>query len=275
METIAKYNDNITCQNCHQADNPAELRPLRNDWIRAMGEDADKASKEGQVCGQCHCDYSMDAPWDKDGEPTSPYYGGLDSMVPDKAMEFYDEYDFADWTYASTGAKMLAVRHAEYEFCYGGEGNHMTNLGYDCSDCHMAVEVDENGEAYHSHNLISPLDNPELIANTCSQCHYDLVSEVRGVQEKIETRTYTVGYRLEYLTELLAKAVADGQYTDEQLDPVRSLARDAQFYWDFVFVENAEGAHNPALTNQCLDKADELCGQATDMILKLTRQQAA
>jgi nitrite reductase (cytochrome c-552) len=135
--------------------------------------------------------------------------------------------------------------------------------------------VNADGTAYHSHNLISPLDNPELIANTCSQCHYDLVSEVRGVQEKIETRTYTVGYRLEYLTELLAKAVADVQYTDEQLDPIRSIARDAQFYWDFVFVENAEGAHNPTLTYQCLDKADELCTQATDMILKLTRQQAA
>ena len=65
--------------------------------------------------------------------------------------------------------------------------------------------------------------------------------------------------------------MASEQYTDEQLDPIRALARDAQFYWDFVFVENAEGAHNPALTNQCLDKADELCAQATEMILKLTR----
>lgn len=34
---------------------------------------------------------------------------------------------------------MLAVRHAEYEFNYGGEGNHMTNLGYDCNDCNMAA----------------------------------------------------------------------------------------------------------------------------------------
>lgn len=42
--------------------------------------------------------------------------------------------------YESTGAKMLAVRHAEYEFNYGGEGNHMTNLGYDCNDCHMAAK---------------------------------------------------------------------------------------------------------------------------------------
>ena len=118
---------------------------------------------------------------------------------------------------------------------------------------------------------MSPLDNPELIANTCSACHFDLVKEVHDLQAKVETRTYTVGYRLEYLTELLAQAVASEKYTDEQLDPIRSLARDAQFYWDFVFVENAEGAHNPTLTYQCLDKADELCAEATSQILALTR----
>ena len=91
------------------------------------------------------------------------------------------------------------------------------------------------------------------------------------MQEKVESRTYTVGYRLEYLTELLAQAVASGKYTDAQLDPIRAIARDAQFYWDFVFVENAEGAHNPSLSYQCLDKADELCDQATGMVFALTR----
>ena len=53
-----------------------------------------------------------------------------------------------------------------------------------------------------------------------------------------------------------------GKYTDAQLDEVRSLARDAQFYWDFVFVENSEGAHNSALTYQCLDKAEALATKA-------------
>ena len=56
------------------------------------------------------------------------------------------------------------------------------------------------------------------------------------------------------------------QYTDEQLDPIRSIARDAQFYWDFVFVENSEGAHNPKLTEFCLDKAEELTNQAINLM---------
>ena len=161
------------------------------------------------------------------------------------------------------------MQHPEFETFLGAGSPHAND--FTCADCHMPNAVNADGTAYHSHNLISPLDNPELIQNTCSACHFDLVSEVRGVQQKIETRTYTVGYRLEYLTELLAQAVASGKYSDEQLEPIRSLARDAQFYWDFVFVENAEGVHNPSLTYQCLDKADALCAEATQNLFALTR----
>ncbi|MBP3218362.1 MAG: ammonia-forming cytochrome c nitrite reductase subunit c552, partial [Lachnospiraceae bacterium] len=49
------------------------------------------------------------------------------------------------------------------------------------------------------------------------------------------------------------------------LDAIRALARDAQFYWDFVFVENSEGAHNPALTDECLTKAETLTTEAMGM----------
>ena len=49
---------------------------------------------------------------------------------------------------------------------------------------------------------------------------------------------------------------------EKELDAIRALARDAQFYWDFVFVENSEGAHNPALTRDCLDKAERLTAEA-------------
>ena len=60
--------------------------------------------------------------------------------------------------------------------------------------------------------------------------------------------------------------MAGGAFTDDQLAEVRSLARDAQFYWDFVFVENSEGAHNSTLTNECLDKAESLCAAALDTL---------
>ena len=60
--------------------------------------------------------------------------------------------------------------------------------------------------------------------------------------------------------------VPKGDMPEKTLNEVRALARDAQFYWDFVFVENSEGAHNPKLTEFCLDKAEELTNQAINLM---------
>ena len=64
------------------------------------------------------------------------------------------------------------------------------------------------------------------------------------------------------LKQQLTAAVESGDYSEEELEEIRALARDAQFYWDFVFVENSNGAHNPQMARYCLDKAEELCQQA-------------
>ncbi len=64
----------------------------------------------------------------------------------------------------------------------------------------------------------------------------------------------------------IADAVAAGTYTEEELDAIRQLNRKGQFYWDFVFVENSEGAHNSRLTTECLDKAEALIDEALTLI---------
>ena len=56
-----------------------------------------------------------------------------------------------------------------------------------------------------------------------------------------------------------------GDYTDQELNDIRALNRSAQFYWDFVFVENSEGAHNSALAKECLDKAEAIANEALGM----------
>ena len=77
----------------------------------------------------------------------------------------------------------------------------------------------------------------------------------RIAQAKAEERTIAIGTKLETLTNKLADAVAAGTYAEEELEAIRSLNRKGQFYWDFVFVENSEGAHNSKLTEDCLNKA--------------------
>ena len=286
-DEVAKYDENISCASCH-ANDPTTLEVDRADWVRAMGKDHETASLQGQVCGQCHCDYSMDP---VTAQPTSPYYGGLDSMVPEKALQWYDEHEYADWVYASTGAKMLAVRHAEYEFCYGGEGNHMTSLGYDCNDCHMAPKFADDGTAYTDHHWISPLDNQELIDRNCSTCHEDITAEVKAWQEDIDGRTHLVGLRCEKFIKNLESKVATEQ--DDPANPgqkalildesfaakngidastlakLQKVQRDSCYYWNFIAAENSEGAHNPALYNSVIDTCAKILDEG-DKILGMS-----
>ena len=129
----------------------------------------------------------------------------------------------------------------------------------------MGEAVAADGTTYISHTWRSPLENEALVSGTCAECHTDLVGEVRAIQEETERRTYAIGYLLEGLTEKLVLAVEGGEYTEEELNAIRAVARDAQFYWDFVMVENSEGAHNSQLNAECLDKAEALANKAMGM----------
>jgi nitrite reductase (cytochrome c-552) len=195
-------------------------------------------------------------------------HNSLESMSPDAILNYFnnlmvDGQPFADYTNPNTGVRQIKVQHPEME-TYLGVGSIHKNV-FTCADCHMGKATAADGTVYTNHNLTSPLDNPDLIANTCAACHADLVSEVRAVQEQTVARTNEVAWQLVDLTEKLAAAVESGEYSEEELDAIRAVARDAQFYWDFVFVENSEGAHNPALAAQTLDKAAELTAQAMGM----------
>jgi nitrite reductase (cytochrome c-552) len=135
----------------------------------------------------------------------------------------------------------------------------------------MAKQTAEDGTVTHSHYLASPLEDEELITTTCALCHNGSVQPelsvlVPAIQAQTEERTNAIGNQLAELTDQLAAAVESGKYTDEQFAEIRSLARDAQFYWDFVFVENSEGAHNSALSRQCMDKADALIDEAMALL---------
>ena len=41
------------------------------------------------------------------------------------------------------------------------------------------------------------------------------------------------------------------------MEQARQIHRHAQFYWDYVMVENSEGAHNPGLAQENLDKCED------------------
>jgi nitrite reductase (cytochrome c-552) len=130
----------------------------------------------------------------------------------------------------------------------------------------MGKTTAEDGTQFTNHYWTSPLDNQELLDNNCSKCHKDLAAEVEAVHERINGRTDELGERLAGLDDKLAEAVAAGTLTEEELEQVRDDFRSAQWYWDFVFVENSNGVHNPKLTAHCLDQAETFMEQASGLM---------
>ena len=259
-DMLAEVNESISCYNCH-ANTGDELVVTHTYLSDALGEDLQKVDPATLSCGQCHVEYYF-APANK---ATTLPYQGLATMTPDAILDYYnrtivDGQPFADYTNPRTGVRQIKVQHPEFE-TYMGEGS-VHRDEFTCADCHMGEAVAADGTTYISHTWLSPLENEALMSGTCAECHTDLVGEVRAIQEETERRTYAIGYELEALTEKLVLAVESGNYTEEELNAIRAIARDAQFYWDFVFVENSEGAHNSQLTKQCLDKAETLLNQA-------------
>ena len=274
-EVITDLDENISCASCHantpMVDGEVYLEVDRAEWIRSMGDDAGNTI-EGEVCGQCHCDYSM-APGTS--IPTSPYDNGRVDMVPEKALQWYDDHDYADWTYESTGAKMLAVRHAEYEFIYGGDddilpmGSHMQNLGYDCNDCHMPTVKASDGTVYADHNWTVPTENDELIKRDCSTCHKDLKAEVKAWQEEIDGNTQILGNRCVKFIQNFEAALAEGKLSDDEIARLQWIQRASCYYWNLAAAENSEGAHNPNYYRHTLDLGNEVLDEG-DKILSVT-----
>ena len=148
---------------------------------------------------------------------------------------------------------MLKAQHPEMETYLLGKHASLLN----CADCHMAIEMANDGTVYHSHLIESPLQNKTLLS-TCVQCHgdTDMVAMVKRIQDRITDRETEVGNKLSNLKDTLAAAVSGGKMSASDLDQVRKLYREAQWFFDFCYVENSEGAHNSELSTHCLEVSE-------------------
>ena len=257
-DMLAEVNESVSCYNCH-ANTGNELVVTHTYLADAMGEELAGLNAETASCAQCHVEYYF-APETK--AVTLPY-DSMAAMHPDAILEYFEEMQFADYTNPRTGVKQIKVQHPEFETYLGKGSVHASQ--FSCADCHMEKATNAAGETYTSHYWVSPLAS-ESIQASCAACHPDLSGFVKGIQANAEERTVAIGTKLETLTNQLADAVAAGTYTEEELDAIRQLNRKGQFYWDFVFVENSEGAHNSRLTTECLDKAEALIDEALTLI---------
>jgi nitrite reductase (cytochrome c-552) len=265
-ETFASMSENVGCYTCHENNelNDGQLSVTHSYLALALGEDYEGIAPEILACGQCHIEYYFDP----ETKATRLSHDSIETMGPEATLAYFDEIGFADWTQESTGTRLLKAQHPEMETYLSGSVH--AKMGLTCADCHMGKAVSETGVEYTNHYWRSPLGDADLLA-TCAQCHgdTDMAVKVQKIQAEITGVEKLLGNRLSALKDSLAEAVAAGTYTEEQLDEIRSLYRSAQWYWDYCYVENAEGAHNSNFARDCLYKAEELMKEAEDKVAAL------
>ncbi len=261
-EMMAQTTNAISCYTCHGADdgNDGKMVVTHQYVNEALGENVSEIKAASLSCGQCHIEYYFTP---EDSEAMMPYHSKAE-MTPEAILAYYDALGFYDWEQPGTGTKMLKAQHPELEtWAYG---KHAAMLS--CADCHMPVETTESGAQYHDHHLVSPLENETLLAK-CASCHGsadNTTALVKGIQEKVTARETDVGNKLSELKDELTAAVTAGTMSEEELDAVRKLHREAQWFFDFCYVENSEGAHNSALAYNCLDTSESKINEAKELL---------
>ncbi len=261
-EVMAQMTQPISCYTCHGADdgNGGKMVVTHQYVNEALGENVNQIKAASLSCGQCHIEYYFTP---EDSEAMMPYHS-VAEMTPEAILAYYDELGFSDWEQPGTGTRMLKAQHPELEtYSYG---KHVSLLS--CADCHMPLVTAESGVQYHDHHLVSPLQNETLLAK-CATCHgsaENTIALVRDIQGKVTARETEVGNKLSALKDELTKAVSAGQMGEDGLDAVRKLHREAQWFFDFCYVENSEGAHNSELAYRCLDTSEAKIDEAMTLL---------
>ena len=256
--------NHIGCQDCHDP-KTMNLRITRPGLAEAFGrqgkniEDATHQEMRSLVCAQCHVEYYFKGegryltfPWDK-------------GFSAEAMEEYYDEYQFADWTHALSRAPMVKAQHPDYELYMTGVH---ADRGVSCADCHMPYKR-EGGLKFTDHHISSPLDN---IAGSCQVCHreseakllqnvydrQDKVAELRKITEKNLARVH-----------IEAKIAWDNGATEQEMAPVLTFIRHAQWRWDWVAAANGMGIHSTAESLRVLGTSIQKSNEARILLTEI------
>jgi len=257
-EMTPNINNSIGCSNCHEAETMRLIvtNPALEEAFERQGKDWTTFTRQEMrtvVCANCHVEYYFKG----DGKYlTFPWDNGTDV---ESMIAYYEEAGFKDWVYPETDTPMLKAQHPEYEFFTAGSTHY--NAGVSCADCHMPY-VRDGASKYSSHDVHSPLLNPE---QACGQCHTDtdyVINRVANIQQQVaDTKIDTEDAIIDAVNAIKA-AVAAGNADTALLDEARKLHREAQFMWDIVSAENSTGFHNPEYALETLAKSANLARQA-------------
>jgi len=256
--------NHIGCQDCHDPKtmNLRITRPALAEAFERIGknvQDATHQEMRSLVCAQCHVEYYfkgegryLNFPWDK-------------GFSAEDMEKYYDEYEFADWTHALSRAPMIKAQHPDYEL-------YMTGIhaqrGVACADCHMPYKR-EGGLKFTDHHINSPLDN---IAASCQVCHREseatLLKNVYDHQDRIAELRRITEINLARV-HIEAKTAWDNGAIEQEMAPVLTLIRHAQWRWDWVAAANGMGIHSPAESLRVLGTAIQKSNEASLLLAEI------
>jgi nitrite reductase (cytochrome c-552) len=237
----ANIQNSIGCANCHEAGSMRLIvtNPALKEALAAQGKDWTTFTRQEMrtvVCANCHVEYYFK------GDHKYLTFPWANGTRIENILAYYKENGFKDWEYPDTKTPMLKAQHPEYEM-FTADSTHF-KAGVSCADCHMPY-VREGAAKFSTHDVHSPLLNPEA---SCGQCHTDVkyvVGRVNEIQNQVyNTKIATEDALVDAIAALKA-AAANPKADPALLDEARALHREAQFMWDFVSAENSMGFHNP------------------------------
>jgi len=258
MEIGARIDQPIGCANCHEAGTMRLIvtNPALDEALKAQGKDWTTFTRQEMrtvVCANCHVEYYFKG----DGKYlTFPWAKGTKI---DQIISYYEEAGFKDWEYPEAGTPMLKAQHPEYEF-FTADSTHF-KAGVSCADCHMPY-VSEGASKFSTHDVHSPLLNPE---QACGQCHTDseyVVRRVNLIQDQVAGTKQDTEDALVDAINAIKAANANSSADQDLLNQARNLHRKAQFMWDFISAENSTGFHNPEYALEVLAESTNLARQA-------------
>lgn len=260
----------IGCADCH---NPQTMkltitRPALIEAFEAMGKDINEASHQEMrslVCAQCHVEYYFDKK--KPGAENAQYltFPWKDGMTPEQMEQYYDKFEFADWTHPLSKTPMLKAQHPDYEIFESGVH---AKRGVSCADCHMPYQS-EGGQKFTNHHIGSPLDNVE---NSCFVCHRekvdDLVTDVYERQRKIKEGTRKL-QRLIAMAHIEAAKAWELGASQEQMTSIQQGIRHAQWRWDYSVASHGAAFHSPLETSRIVTSATDIIQETRISLTRL------
>ncbi|MBU0561460.1 MAG: ammonia-forming cytochrome c nitrite reductase [Bacteroidetes bacterium] len=261
----------IGCKDCHDPEtmNLQISRPALIEAFERQGkkmEDFSRQEMKSLVCAQCHVEYYFNKNV-VEGSPylTFPWDNGFSAEAMEK---YFDEINFSDWTHKLSRAPMLKAQHPDYELFMTGVH---AERGVSCADCHMPYKS-EGGVKFTDHHVQSPLNN---VANSCQVCHREetatLVNDVYDRQDRVlELRKLAESAITK--AHLEAKLAWDSGASENEMKPILTLIRHAQWRWDWVAAANGLGFHSPTeamrVVGTSIQKAEEARRELAVVLIK-------